>query len=228
MWEELRRPIDAYCERVDASLWSEPLNAITNAAFIIAALAALGLWLRRGRSDAPALALILVAGAVGFGSFAFHTVATVGASLADVIPIAVFIYGYFFLAMRRYLGFGVIGGGLATLGFFAASVLVSRGLAGLVGSSAGYVPALLALVGLGGYLATRRHPAGEGLIAAGAVFAVSLIARTVDGPLCALVPIGTHFLWHVFNAVVLYVLIATAIRVGPRRALKASTGEPLR
>ena len=218
MWEELRRPIDAYCERIDASLWSEPLNAVTNAAFIIAALAALGLWLGRGRGDGPAFALILVAVAVGIGSFAFHTVATVGASLADVIPIAVFIYGYFFLAMRRYLRLGAVGGVLATLLFFAASVLISRGLGGLVGSSAGYVPALLALVGLGGYLASRRHPAGEGLIAAGAVFAVSLIARTVDGPLCALVPIGTHFVWHVFNAVVLYVLIATAIRVGPPRA----------
>jgi len=217
VWEELGRPIDAYCERIDASLWSEPLNAVTNAAFIVAVFAALALWLRRGRGDGPALALILVAFAVGLGSFAFHTVATVAASLADVIPIAIFIYGYFFLAMRRYLRLGAVGGALATLGFFAASVLISRGLGGLIGSSAGYVPALLALVGLGGYLASRRHPAGEGLIAAGAVFAVSLIARTIDGPLCALVPIGTHFLWHVFNAIVLYVLIATAIRVGPPR-----------
>jgi drug/metabolite transporter (DMT)-like permease len=225
VWEELRRPVDAYCERVDASLWSEPLNAVTNVAFIIAALAALSLWLRRGRGDGPALGLILVAFAVGLGSFAFHTLATVGASLADVIPIALFIYGYFFLAMRRYLRLGIVGGVLATLGFFAASVLISRGLSGLVGSSAGYVPALIALVGLGGYLATRRHPAGEGLIAAGAVFAVSLIARTVDGPLCALVPIGTHFLWHVFNAIVLYVLIATAIRVGPARTPQAGADE---
>ncbi len=225
MWEELGRPIDAYCERIDASLWSEPLNAVSNAAFIVAAFAALALWLRRGRGDGPTLALILVAFAVGLGSFAFHTVATVAASLADVIPIAIFIYGYFFLAMRRYLRLGAVGGALATLGFFVASVLISRGLSGLIGSSAGYVPALLALVGLGGYLATRRHPAGEGLIAAGAVFAVSLIARTIDGPLCALVPIGTHFLWHVFNAIVLYVLIATAIRVGPARTVQTGAVE---
>ncbi len=224
MWEELGRPVDAYCERVDPSLWSEPLNAVTNAAFLLAALAALALWLRRGRGDAPALVLVLVVGLVGIGSFLFHTVATAGAALADVIPIAIFIYGYFLLAMRRYLGLGLVGGLLATAGFFAASVLISRSLGGLLGSSAGYVPALLALVGLGGYLASRRHPAGEGLVAAGAVFAVSLIARTVDGPLCALVPIGTHFLWHVFNAVVLYVLVATAIRVGPRRAPQAGIG----
>lgn len=214
--ERLNWSIDAYCERTDASLWSEPLNAVTNAAFLVAAFAALALWRRRGKGDWPALALILVVVAVGFGSFAFHTIATVGASLADVVPIAVFIYGYFLLAMRRYLALGIVGGLLATAGFLAASLLISQGLGGLLGSSAGYVPALMALVGLGGILATRRYPAGEGLLAAGAVFAVSLIARTIDEPFCALLPIGTHFLWHVLNAVVLYVLLATAIRVGPR------------
>jgi hypothetical protein len=216
--EELGRSIDAYCERTDASLWSEPLNAVTNAAFLVAAVAALMLWMRRGGRDGPALLLVLAVVAVGLGSFAFHTVATVGASLADVIPIAIFIYGYFLLAMRRYLGLGAVGGIVATVGFFAASLLVARLLTPYLGSSAGYVPALLALVGLGGYLAGLRHPAGEGLVAAGAVFVVSLIARTVDGPLCALLPIGTHFIWHVLNAVVLYVLVATAIRIGPSRA----------
>jgi drug/metabolite transporter (DMT)-like permease len=226
--EELGRSIDAYCERTDAGLWSEPLNAATNAAFLVAALAALVLWRRRGGRDRPALALILVVFAVGFGSFAFHTLATVAASLADVIPIAIFIYGYFLLAMRRYLGLGRVGGIVATAGFLAASVLMTRALGGLVGSSAGYAPALVALVGLGGTLASRRHPAGEGLLAAGAVFAVSLIARTIDDPFCALVPTGTHFLWHVLNAVVLYVLLATAIRVGPRRDGQAGAVEKAR
>jgi len=30
-------PIDLYCERTDASFWAEPANALTNAAFLIAA-----------------------------------------------------------------------------------------------------------------------------------------------------------------------------------------------
>jgi hypothetical protein len=33
-------PIDLYCERTDASFWAEPANALTNAAFLIAAAAA--------------------------------------------------------------------------------------------------------------------------------------------------------------------------------------------
>lgn len=223
MWEDLAQSVDAYCERAGPGLWAEPLNALTNVAFLVAAFAALAAW-RRHRRDGPALLLVLVVVAVAVGSFAFHTVATVGASLADVGPIAVFIYGYFLLAMRRYLGLGLFGGLAATVGFFAASVLIARGLGGLIGTSAGYVPALVAMLGLGGYLAGRRHPAGEGLVAAGAVFAVSLAARTLDEPLCPLVPIGTHFVWHVLNAVVLYVLIATAIRIGPARPPQAAAG----
>jgi hypothetical protein len=29
---ELTRAIDAYCERLDAGYWAEPVNAVTNAA----------------------------------------------------------------------------------------------------------------------------------------------------------------------------------------------------
>src|SRR5258708_14078628 len=101
-------PIDLYCERTDASFWAEPANVLSNAAFLIGAAA--GLWLGRIQSEShrsrdwPALALIVVVVAVGIGSFVFHTLATRGAVLADVIPIAVFIYGYLLLALRRFLG----------------------------------------------------------------------------------------------------------------------------
>ena len=50
-------PIRAYCERTDASFWSEPLNAISNGAFLIAAVLA-ALRERSGaRRDPAALAL---------------------------------------------------------------------------------------------------------------------------------------------------------------------------
>src|SRR5258708_32694158 len=81
-------PIDLYCERTDASFWAEPANALTNAAFLIAAAAAFWLWRSQSEShrsrDWPALALIVVVVAVGIGSFVFHTLATRGAVLADV------------------------------------------------------------------------------------------------------------------------------------------------
>src|SRR3984893_1401051 len=112
----LSTPVDFYCERADPSFWAEPVNALTNAAFLIAALLAFLEWHRRSRRDMAQLALIGVVALVGLGSFLFHTIATRGAALLDVIPIAVFIYGYFFLALRRLLRLSMV----ASLSILAA------------------------------------------------------------------------------------------------------------
>ena len=114
-------PIDAYCERIDASFWSEPVNALSNAAFLVAAAIAFARWRRAGASDRPALFLIAAVAVVGIGSFLFHTFANRWSRLADVIPIAVFIYGYFALAMRRFFGLGLAASVGLTLAFLAFS-----------------------------------------------------------------------------------------------------------
>src|SRR6187401_2005546 len=98
MWST---PVDLYCERLSPSFWAEPVNAISNIAFLIAAVTAFVKWRQVARDDLPALALIGVVFVIGLGSFAFHTLATRGAMLLDVGPIGVFIYGYFLLALRR-------------------------------------------------------------------------------------------------------------------------------
>mgnify|MGYP006899138841 CR=1 FL=1 len=71
------------------------------------------------RGDPPALALAILTGIVGIGSFLFHTLAVHWSMLADVIPIALFIHGYFLLALRRFLGLGWPGAVAATLAFLA-------------------------------------------------------------------------------------------------------------
>ncbi|HSF92234.1 MAG TPA: ceramidase domain-containing protein, partial [Paracoccaceae bacterium] len=94
--------VDGYCERLDASFWAEPVNAITNAAFLIAALV---VWLRTdARKDAGAVALLGILVAIGIGSFLFHTIAQRWAALADTLPILLFILTYLYLATLRFLG----------------------------------------------------------------------------------------------------------------------------
>src|SRR5512141_1988540 len=122
MWST---PIDLYCERFDPSFWAEPVNALSNVAFFVAAWAAFRLWRREGDGDRAILALILVVVAVGLGSFAFHTLATHGAMLLDVGPIGFFIFGYVLLALRRFLA---VSWPLA-LGVFAGFAALSLGLA---------------------------------------------------------------------------------------------------
>jgi hypothetical protein len=208
------RPVDLYCERLDPSFWAEPVNAITNASFLIAAVVAFLQWRRGGGQgqsrDWPALALIAVTAAIGIGSFIFHTVATRGAALFDTIPIAVFIYGYLCLALRRFLGLP-IWKALGLVAVFAGlsyveSALVPRGT--LNGSHA-YLPALAALL-LVGWL-TREPGPRRMLLAAAAVFALSIAFRSIDQALCQALPLGTHFLWHTLNGLVLYLLLRGAL-----------------
>ena len=203
-------PLDLYCERTDASFWSEPVNGLSNAAFLIAAAVAFRLWRRGDRDDWPALALIGVVAAVGIGSFVFHTVATRAAILADVIPIAIFIYGYLLLALVRFLHLKVVAAGAIVVAFAAgAQALAASAPPRLLNGSVGYLPALAALVAVASARGSRRPGAVSGLAAA--VFAVSLAFRTADTAICAEFPLGSHFVWHVLNAVVLYMLLRTAI-----------------
>jgi len=58
--------------------------------------------------------------------------------------------------------------------------------------------------------AARGH-ARRGLELAVLIFTVSLAVRTIDLAICDTFPLGTHFLWHLLNATVLYVLLRTAI-----------------
>jgi hypothetical protein len=205
-----RDPVIDYCERHDHGFWSEPVNALTNIAFLIAAAAGFALWRRRGGTDYPALALIGVTALVGVGSFVFHTLATRGAMLFDVVPIAVFIYGYFLLALRRFFGLDALAS-LAITGLFAAaSYGAESSIHGLRGS-VGYMPALGAMSVFAALLWKERRPTARGLALAALVFAASLTFRTMDGDVCAAIPLGTHFLWHMLNACVLWLLLRTAI-----------------
>ncbi|WP_152046613.1 hypothetical protein [Aureimonas psammosilenae] len=212
-------PIDAYCERTSAAFWAEPVNAATNAAFILAALAGFAIWRKRDvlariggePRDYAGLALCALVFVIGVGSFLFHTFADRWSVLADTIPIAVFIYGYFALALRRLLGLSLAASLLGTLAFLATSFAAEPLFAKLVGSSAGYVPALLALFGIGSWLRIAKRPGSEWVLGAGCVFSISLAFRMADMPVCDAFPLGTHFGWHILNAVTLFLLLRAAL-----------------
>jgi hypothetical protein len=198
---DLTAPVDIYCERLGPGFWAEPVNALTNLAFLIAAAA---VWpVVRDRAMGRALALILAG--IGLASGAFHTTGQVWAAIADSAAIAVFVLTYIHLANRDFLGLRGPGLWAAT----AAALPAIAGLAALFGlvpfvaSSAVYagVWGLIVLYGLG--LLARAPATGRGLLIGAGILGVSIAARAADLPLCGALPLGTHFLWHILNAVML-------------------------
>ncbi|MFC2969682.1 ceramidase domain-containing protein [Acidimangrovimonas pyrenivorans] len=194
--------VDGYCERLDPGLWAEPVNALTNLAFLVAAAV---MW-RRVRGLAPARALAAILAAIGIGSGLFHTVAQRWAGLADVLPIALFILVYLYEANRQFWGLRLWPAlGLTAL-FFPYAALATPGLHFLVpglGGSAAYATVAL-LIALYALALVRRAPdTARGLGIGAALLTLSIAARAADTPLCPVWPLGTHFLWHLLNAVML-------------------------
>lgn len=211
------QPIDDYCERLDASLWAEPLNAISNLSFIIAAFVLLQRWAGTGRRPAIALLLIVNVFAIGLGSFLFHTLANRWSMLADVVPITIFIHLYLLLAFRTYLGFPWWLAGAATIAFFAGSPFLGEALRPYMGSSAFYSPALAAIFLTALAVYRRNQATAARLCAAGILFSASIGFRAADGTFCEMFPAGTHLMWHLLNGIVLYLLVTLYLYVTAER-----------
>ena len=226
LFTELCRAVQNYCERTSAALDAEPVNAVTNAAFLIAAWAAWRLQSRHRNAGAAELirAMALCAAIVGLGSFLFHTVATRWAEWGDVLPILAFMLLFLWAALTCFFGWPVRAKLAALSLFFALTFTLEAVVPGaFLHGGALYAPALLTLIVIAAALSRRRPAAGIAAFAATGVFLLSLTARTLDAPICPAFPLGTHFLWHIFNAVLLYLLIRLVVLYGsPGMAIPTS------
>jgi len=204
----LTEQIFDYCERQGPELYAEPLNALSNLAFFYWAWK---LWTevdpRKPYLTARLRWLAGLIAFVGVGSLVFHTIATGWASILDVLFIGVFNVSYLIIFLRvvpqwpRHWAFAG-GAGFVIVDRIAATQLPSDAFNG----SILYLPAVVVLIALTVYARALAPQAGRMMAGALAVFAVSLLARTVDQALCPSWAWGTHFIWHLLNAWVLYQL----------------------
>ena len=212
-WSEAIDPIDLYCERTGAGLWSEPVNALTNLAFVLAAALLLRRMDTRTPADVRALAWLLAL--IGAGSLVFHTVAQRWASVLDIAFIAIFVVVFIQRALVRLHGLHSGTAMVATVGviMLSAAIAVTVRLPALNGSEL-YLGPWLALIVLA--LTCPHRQAARWLRATAALFAVSLVFRSADLALCEVFPLGTHFGWHLNNALVLWCALRGLMCAAPR------------
>lgn len=198
------RYIDIYCERLEPGLWAEPVNAITNISFFIAAFFAILLARKHNALDWRSGALIFFVTAIGIGSSLFHTHATLWAMLSDSLPILFYQIAFLMLYTRFVMGLTILNGSL----YLAAFIITVIGFYQLphdwLNGSIGYAPAIIFLA-LFSHWHWKNGKVEKYLLAeATGIFAVSLTFRSVDIQICDGFPLGAHFMWHILNGVVLY------------------------
>lgn len=223
-------PVNIYCERGDPSFWAEPVNALTNLSFIAAAFFAARTKRRLDRQGLDLNILIALAAMIGIGSFLFHTFATVWSALADVIPIWSFVVLLVLSGLVRVGGVAPVRAVLGLVAVILAAIAVvwlfsmAGGNAGAderaeprLNGSLGYAPAWLAMVGFAIGTTWKRHPVAGWIQAATLTFTVSLVFRTIDLMVCDAFPLGTHFMWHLLNGLMIWMLLEALLRAPPGR-----------
>lgn len=209
---------DGYCERTDFTYWSEPINAVTNLAFILAAL----IMVRRVRGDIGGLVLCAILFAIGVGSYLFHTHATAWAALTDVAPIGLFILVYLFLVNRSLLNWPLWLAILGTVAFapYAAFLVPILNRLPFFEISNFYWTVPILLLIYAAVLRSSRPSLAGGFVIGAAILTLSITLRSVDELICQTIPLGSHFLWHCLNGLMLgYMIHVYATHVLAEREL---------
>ena len=196
--------IQMYCERTHDHLFAEPLNLLSNAAFLVAGIA---IFLRARRSHSPTYARILsvLVCLIGFGSAAFHAFASLGTLILDVFAIALSTLFVFYMYLGLILKVALI----KKVVLFTFLIGLSAGLpvvipSELTNGSSEYLGILVML-----FLFSRWDPSASGqrhMLVATGIFGIALLVRSFDLAICHLSPYGIHFIWHLCSAYLLFYL----------------------
>lgn len=171
-------------------------------------MAAVMLWrhankLSRGTVGIGNGVLVMLMGLIGVGSTLFHTFANPLSEWLDIIPILALQLVWLWLYLKRIMKLGAPARLILTLGYLFLSVSLSL-LPDPTPGSMGYFGPLLIITLLGIYHRSHVEQEPQLLFVMAGLFFVSLLFRSVDQSVCNILPIGTHFIWHILNAIVLY------------------------
>jgi len=208
--------IDKYCERISPALWSEPLNIVSNFAFLIAGFILVRLYQSRlndqKRKDWDIQGLIVLLFIIGIGSSLWHIYAKNWSLYTDVIPILLFINIGMISCLYRVVGCSFS----LTAGMFLFYQLFNYSLQSIfekdfLNGSIFYLPTWLLLIGISVVLKRRNNEYSQQFIGIFFVFTLALLFRTIDLGICSVVPTGTHFIWHILSAYMMYLLVRILI-----------------
>lgn len=208
--------IDLYCERLGPGLWAEPINAFTNLSFLFAAYAGWRIAARHQSLSPSSYVLITLMVAIGIGSGLFHTFATRWAQILDILPILFFQLAYLWIYGRKIIKMrsSLLASAVAV---YLVVAVYSRQFPHMLNGSLIYAPAFVLLLVLGIYHYRHANNERSILLIATGVFVASLFFRSIDQMACSYIPIGTHFFWHLFNGLLVFLAFRGLVLSRPDR-----------
>lgn len=218
------------CEALHSgeSWFSEPLNVLSSALFLVTAFA-LHYYFRKSQNRHPSAPryfdldirlLIGVIYAIGVSSLLLHSIPNSVTEFFDVISISLFIIVFFFSVMLRILRCSTRNIILAFLGFCFFTFSSITYMQSYMNGATSYISTMAALTMVAFYLYGKNHPSAKHFLAAGQIGIVALYFRSIDTKMCDFMPIGTHWIWHVMNAVLITIIMRELIKRATKRPIE--------
>ncbi len=196
-----------YCEAPLYGAYFQPLNTISNLAFIIAtALFYVRLKKANGVDTRFQIFAVLLI-TFGVGSAAWHAFPNFWTWLLDVVPVSVFfVYLAYYVHVRVFtrkriaqlwfIAF-LLWTGIVTL---ALQFLFERMLNG----AESYIAQLTYLFGIAVYATYKNNSIAKWVFLLTGIFLIQLFFRQNDQAFCEVWPYGLHFLWHTTGGFSIY------------------------
>ncbi len=218
------------CERAGLGVFAEPLNVLSSFAFIFVAVAIFQYYRKHEDLERKWIwdihVLTAITFIIGINSVIFHAFPTRVTELLDTSAIVLFIMLYFWSVLFRIGRCNFFQAGICFVAFLGFSHILVAQFPHALNDSIGYLSSMIALIVIAVHLHLKARPSSQHFMLAALVGVVSLFCRAIDHEVCPMFPIGTHFVWHMLNATLLYILLKQIIRNVNRDArLKRMAGD---
>lgn len=204
--EILEKGLSTYCESGVGLFYTQPINTISNIALLISAYFAYQLIKTNNINNRTIIILPFILAVTGIGSILWHGMPNLLTNFADTLPLSAFVLlSLFFLLdkllKKRKLMWQIL------LAFILVEIPF---IFHILPSFNGFLPYLIMLV-FGVFvfygLIKKYKTLTSDLAIIITLFATAFFFRTIDHTVCPVLSMGTHFIWHILNALVFYLLI---------------------
>ncbi len=201
-----------YCERVGNYFYSEPINALSNLAFYLTAFLIFRLYKSNKIKNHSYWLLFGLSILIGTGSLLWHTLRTPITHAMDAVPIWLFFILFIYLLLQKLSNSKKLA--IILLAIFALlQLIISFLFPELLNGSIRHIANGVTFSLIAFWFYKKYLYISKNLLFAFVLYISAIILRTIDSSICTHFPIGTHFLWHLFNALALYFAVKLLVEI---------------
>ena len=210
------RSVIEYCERIGNSFFAEPINFLSNAAFLFSAFFIFKLLKNHNEKSIGYWILFCFVLLIGLGSSLWHSFRTPFAHALDAVPIYLFLLVFLYLLLNkltRSAKYSVLG----IFSFVGLQIVVSVYFPAALNGSIRHIVNATVFFLLNLWIYKKSKQLNLNFIFAFLVYVVGILFRTIDNAVCSMFPLGTHFLWHMCTAGATYLVVKGLIRLESKK-----------